>query len=124
MRARMDDGAAETGAKLTSMIDDWSGKPTFWFVNLVECHSPYLPPRPWNDLPSWDRARAALESKRYHNLLAILRYVGGGLDIPDDAFERMRHLYSRAVSYMDEWLASVLEALERRGILDETLVIV
>jgi arylsulfatase A-like enzyme len=36
----------------------------------------------------------------------------------------MRHLYARAVSYMDEWLAGVLEALDRRGVLDQTLVIV
>ena len=34
----------------------------------------------------------------------------------------MRHLYARAASYMDRWLADVLNALERRGILDETLV--
>ncbi|HEY1360072.1 MAG TPA: sulfatase [Thermoleophilaceae bacterium] len=124
MRARVDDGAAETGTALRHMIGDWSGNPTFWFVNLVECHSPYLPPRPWNDLPPWDRARAALESKRFHNLLAILLYVGGRLEIPEPAFERMRHLYARAVGYMDEWLAGVLEALDGRGILDETLVIV
>jgi arylsulfatase A-like enzyme len=36
----------------------------------------------------------------------------------------MRHLYQRAISYMDAWLAQVLEALDRRGILDQTLVIV
>jgi arylsulfatase A-like enzyme len=123
-RARVDDGAAETGRVLRRSIEDWSGRPTFWFVNLVECHSPYLPPRPWNDLHKLDRARAALEAKRYLNLLAILLYVGGALDIPDAAFERMRHLYKRAISYMDAWLADVLEALDRRGILDETLVIV
>jgi arylsulfatase A-like enzyme len=36
----------------------------------------------------------------------------------------MHHLYSRAASYMDAWLAGVLEALDRRGILEDTLVIV
>ena len=36
----------------------------------------------------------------------------------------MRHLYRRAVSYMDSWLAGVLDALDRKGILDQTLVIV
>jgi arylsulfatase A-like enzyme len=44
--------------------------------------------------------------------------------VPPAARERMRHLYGRAASYMDRWLADVLEALDRRGILDETLVVV
>ena len=33
----------------------------------------------------------------------------------------MRHLYGRAAAYMDHWLAEVLDALQRRGILDDTL---
>jgi arylsulfatase A-like enzyme len=36
----------------------------------------------------------------------------------------MQHLYRRAISYMDAWLADVLAALDARGILDQTLVIV
>ena len=36
----------------------------------------------------------------------------------------MRHLYRRAAAYMDSWLADVLEAIERRGMLEQTLVIV
>ncbi len=36
----------------------------------------------------------------------------------------MRHLYRRAIAYMDDWLAGVLEALDRAGSSSETLVIV
>jgi arylsulfatase A-like enzyme len=109
--------------KLTASIGAWSGRPTFWFVNLTECHSPYLPPRPWNDLPAWERARAALDLQRHLNFLSICLYNCGRHEIPPAAMERMRHLYRRAVSYMDDWLARVLDALEERGILDETLVV-
>ena len=49
-RADADDGAAELGLALRERIDRPGDQPSFWFVNLVECHSPYLPPRPWNDL--------------------------------------------------------------------------
>jgi arylsulfatase A-like enzyme len=124
MRARGDDGTADIGRALRRSIAEWNGQPTFFFVNLCESHSPYLPPRPWNDLPSWERARAALDSHRYLSFEAICRYVGGALTVPDEALDRMRHLYRRAASYMDEWLAGVLEALDRKGILDDTLVIV
>jgi hypothetical protein len=55
---------------------------------------------------------------------SICLYVAGQHDVPAAAMQRMRHLYDRAVSYMDEWLGGILEALDARGILDDTLVIV
>src|SRR5205807_10320891 len=97
--ASVDAGAAEVGRRLRGAIDDWSGQPTFWFVNLTECHSPYLPPRPWNDLPVAARLRAASEARRFLSFEAICLAVAGRLQIPGQALERMRHLYRRAVSY-------------------------
>ena len=124
LQSRSDDGAAEVGRALRDSIASWSGQPTFWFVNLSECHSPYLPPRPWNDLPPWDRARAALDNKAHLSFHSICMYIAGRHEIPRSALHRMRHLYDRAIAYMDSWLAGVLEALDARGILDDTLVIV
>lgn len=124
LTSRADDGAAEVGRQLRASIRAWDGRPAFWFVNLTECHSPYLPPRPWNDLPPWDRVRAALEVRRHLNFLSICLYAAGRREISPGAFRRMEHLHRRAISYMDDWLAGVLGALDERGILDETLVIV
>jgi arylsulfatase A-like enzyme len=124
LRSRLDDGAALIGMELRQAIADWSGQPAFWFVNLCECHSPYLPPRPWDDLTAAERIRAALEAQRHLSFQSICLFVAGRWEIPDKAFTRMRHLYARAAAYLDHWLADVLEALDRRGILDETLVIV
>jgi arylsulfatase A-like enzyme len=124
LRARGDDGATELGTALRAAIERAGSKPSFWFVNLTECHSPYLPPRPWNDLGAVDRMRAALDAQTHQNFQAICLYAAGRHSIPIAAMERMRHLYGRAIAYMDAWLADVLEALDRRGILDETLVIV
>jgi arylsulfatase A-like enzyme len=124
VRSTSDDGAAELGAKLRACIECGDPRPAFWFVNLVECHSPYLPPRPWNDLGAWDRVQAALDSQRYFNFESICRHVAGVQSIPDESIERMRWLYGRSVSYMDAWLADVLDALDRRGLLEQTLVLV
>src|SRR5436853_6040003 len=49
-RAHTDDGAAAAEEVLNTWIEQPRGKPFFWLVNLVECHSPYLPPRPYNDM--------------------------------------------------------------------------
>jgi arylsulfatase A-like enzyme len=124
VRARVDDGATEVGRVLRGWMSERSEKPFFWFVNLIECHSPYLPPKPFNDLGPIDRLRAAREARRYLTMGAIWRACAGGFDVPDDALERMRRLYAGAVRALDEWLADVLEGLDASGLLDETLVIV
>jgi arylsulfatase A-like enzyme len=123
LRSTVDDGATEVGARLRSSIEQWSGQPAFWFVNLCECHSPYLPPRPWNDLGARERIRAALEVSEHLTFASICLYLAGRHEVPAAAMERMHHLYRRAIAYMDSWLAGILEALDARGILDETLVV-
>lgn len=123
-RAKADDGAGRAGQILRRWIQESDQEPSFWFVNLVECHSPYLPPRPYNDLGLIDRLRAGEEARNYLTLGAIWRACAGALTVPEPAIERMRHLYSRAVRSMDDWLGRILETLDSRGILDDTLVIV
>src|SRR5205823_4409111 len=48
--ARVDDGARAAEEILTRWLAERPTGPFFWFVNLCECHSPYLPPKPYNDL--------------------------------------------------------------------------
>ena len=59
-RASVDDGASA----VVALLDEWSSsrhrEPFFWFVNLVECHSPYLPPRPFNN----QSLRGRLQARR------------------------------------------------------------
>jgi arylsulfatase A-like enzyme len=120
LRARSDDGAAEAGRILRGWLREPSGgAPSFWFVNLIEAHSPYLPPRPWNDLGAPDRLRAAAEARRHLTLGEIWRACVGDLDVPEDALERMRHLYARSIRQLDDWLAAVLEDVD----LADTLVL-
>jgi len=125
VRAVVDDGAGCAGDLLRVWLRKRDrSRPFFWFVNLVECHSPYLPPRPYNDLAPLDRWRAAEEARRYLNLGAIWKACAGGFEVPDEALERMRHLYARSVRLMDDWLARLLEDLEAERTLADTLVIV
>jgi arylsulfatase A-like enzyme len=124
-RAKVDDGAREARATVSSWIGDTQpGTPFFWFVNLNECHSPYLPPLPYSDVGLRGRLRAAEEAREYLTLEAIWRACAGGLEVPEEALQRMRHLYARSVRQMDDWLADVLSLLDERGVLDETLVVV
>ena len=122
--ARIDDGANDAFDAARGWLDERGNQPFFWFFNLVECHSPYLPPRPWNDLGTLDRLRASREARRHLTLDAIWRTTAKREAIPDAAVGRMRHLYQRSVSLMDAWLGRLMTMLDERGVLDDTWLVV
>jgi arylsulfatase A-like enzyme len=124
LRAKADDGATAAGAQIRTWLDELGSKPFFWFVNLVECHSPYLPPWPYGDLGLIDRLRAAEDARRHLTLSGIWKACAGGFDVSPAALGRMRHLYARSVRLMDDWVRDVLAELDLRGLLDGTLVVV
>jgi arylsulfatase A-like enzyme len=123
LRAKVDDGATA----VESLLRDWLAKrprsPFFWFVNLVECHSPYLPPRPYNDAKVLDRLRAARDNSHL-TLIGVMSIIATGQTPSPRALARMRYLYDRSVTFMDAWLARIMQALDRSGVLEETIVIV
>ncbi|MGH2727229.1 MAG: sulfatase-like hydrolase/transferase, partial [Actinomycetota bacterium] len=123
-RARADDGATEARAILRKWMDELGGgSPFFWFVNLMECHSPYQPPRPFNDLSGLDRIRAAADAAKYQTPHGAYRVCVGELHMNEATLVRTRRLYARAIYQMDAWLGGLLEDLERRRILNDTVVI-
>jgi arylsulfatase A-like enzyme len=124
LRANVDDGAAEARDALRRLFSGGGEAPSFWFVNVIECHSPYMPPRSHNSLSARERILAAEEASRYLTLDAIWRACVGGFEIPQAALDRMRRLYADSVRQADDWLAAVLGDLDRAGRLDDTLVIV
>src|SRR3954453_959338 len=125
VRAHIDDGAAEAERIIDQLLASRDpDRPFFWFVNLIECHSPYLPPRPQNGLSLVQRLRAADEARRHLTFQGIIEACTGTSEVPEPALERMRHLYARSVRSMDDWLGRVLDALDGSKVLDETHVIV
>jgi arylsulfatase A-like enzyme len=124
LRAKIDDGLRAIDRIVRKWIEAGPQQPFFWFVNLMECHSPYLPPRPYNDLGPWQRILAGEDARTYQSRDGFVRVTLGDLDIAPASQRRMRHLYGRAVRSMDDWLGRTLERLDARGMLDDTLVIV
>ena len=124
LKAEADAGAEAARQEVGRWLSEDGSAPFFWFVNLLECHSPYLPPKPWNDLGPISRVRAGQEARTHLTLPAIWQASLAGVAVRQDVLDRMRHLYQRAVSSMDAWLGGVLEELDRRRLLDDTVVIV
>lgn len=124
LRAPHDDGAAEAGDHLRRWLRQRPPGPFFWFVNLVECHSPYLPPRAQCALGPTQRMRAGVEACRHLSLSSLWRASAGGFDVPEPALARMRHLYARAIHVMDDWLDRLVSALHEEQLLEDTMLIV
>jgi arylsulfatase A-like enzyme len=123
VRGRVDHGAREAGVAL----DRWLGigrRPFFAFVNLMEAHSPYLPPLPYGGLSLLRRLRVAEEARRYYTLHGIWKTCAGLVEVPPAALERAAHLYRAGIRYMDDWLDERLQRLDEMGSLQDTVVIV
>jgi hypothetical protein len=97
-------------------------RPFFWFVNVMEPHAPYLPPR--RHLPSWgpDRLVAPSVVHRFLKDRFVLSYNLGRGALPGSAARILRKLYAGEISYTDEFLREFLEVLEPRE--EDTLVVV
>jgi arylsulfatase A-like enzyme len=123
LEADVDDGIRAIEPNLLARLERVR-PPFFWFVNLMECHSPYMPPKPYNDLGPIGRVRTAIEARRHLTLQAIARACAGEFDVPAGALKRMRHLYARAIRSMDDFLGRLLEAFDRAKLLDDTIIVV
>jgi arylsulfatase A-like enzyme len=122
--AQADDGAARAGSLFKRWIAEVGPRPFFWFVNLVECHSPYLPPKPYTVRSPLTRVLAADEAFRHLTFEAFFLSGLGKRTAPPRAIKRMRTLYRASLRYVDACLGDLFESMGAAGILDETLVIV
>lgn len=87
-------------------------RPFFAFINYFDAHHPYLPPRPFDTLFA---PRAA---PVYH----LAEYNYGDLTPRQTA--QMLARYDGGIAYQDREIDRLLRELERRGLLDNTVVIV
>ncbi|TYT63477.1 sulfatase [Natrialba swarupiae] len=96
-------------------------EPTFTFLNLMEAHSPYFPPKQaFADLglevPNPIEPRV-LNTK-------LLAYVMGKADLDPETRERIMEYYDASARYQDSKVEELFGLLQTEGLFDETLVIV
>ncbi|MAE71381.1 MAG: sulfatase [Gemmatimonadetes bacterium] len=123
IEARMHDAGA---SRINTSIEQWldareQSRPFFLFVDYMEAHGPYSAPEVdrFRFLPEGvDRetlSRVPLESWTYHADPSLL--TPENLQILDG-------LYSGALSYLDRKIGEVVDLFERKGILDDTVLVI
>ena len=112
--------------ELNRLIDQSDEKPFFLFLRHMDPHSPYLPPAPYERMfyhgdacdPSNKSMEPVMSFKPFCDYFASWMPMG----ITDKDYVIAQ--YDGAIAYMDACIQTLFNALEARGVLDETIVIV
>jgi hypothetical protein len=96
-------------------------QPFFLFVNYADAHLPYTPPPPLDRMFGKVGARARELAARGDLLHAVL---SGEVKLTPEDLEGLAALYDGELRKVDGLFGDLLDELDRRGLRDDTLVIV
>jgi arylsulfatase A-like enzyme len=123
-RADEERRAPEVTSIALSWLDGVDGQPFFLFVHYFDPHLPYAPPAPYDGI--FETATGSLFGSEFdlRPLLedaATLRELLEAFTGPD--WERIVSLYDGEIAYTDEAIGGLLQGLDERGLMENTLVI-
>lgn len=104
----------------------WEGRsgsrPFFAFLNYFDTHEPYYPPAPYDSLfgPGLDPLPAGTRIEGRVVVVPQAAYHR----LPAPAVKQLRNAYDGSLAYLDAQIGRMLQELDRRGRLDNTVVIV
>jgi arylsulfatase A-like enzyme len=123
---------------VTRSVNTWLDRrirePFFLWIHLMEPHSPYLPPAPYDRAFPDLRSTASdvdINKAVYRVLLGRRGHPESRYPSPEDlglSIEQVvahaRSLYAGSVRFADEQLGALVERLRSQGLLDRTLLVV
>lgn len=104
--------AAVVQDEFLDWLDDIGDRPFFAFINYFDAHHPYLPPAPFNT-----RFGPPLPPRYRPFPLRFRQLTAEQIPLADN-------VYHGAIAYADHEIAALMAELRRRGMLDNTVVIV
>ena len=130
---QLPDGAAAAEAVKRLHALKSKGKPFFLAVGFAKPHLPFVAPKKYWDLydpntiplPAIDHLPKGAPEFAGHNNSELHNYPGvpKGEPIPADFARTLRHGYYACISYIDTQIGRVLDALEKEGLADNTIIV-
>lgn len=111
--------ADDVNRAFVDWLDDRGERPFFAMLNYYDAHLPYLPPEPFAGRFGRPRANTTL-FERARREWAGREYW----DKSPAGIEAEVAAYEESIAYLDDRLGALMEELERRGELENTIVIV
>ena len=124
-----DKGAALVNRLVSGWLDartaNHDERPFFFFVNYIEPHLPYDAPEPWRSrfvegpLPPRLATVTGADAPD-----VVFQLMGSGHELTEQERSRLGDLYDAGLAYEDSRLRELVEDLARRGVLDDTLLVI
>ena len=110
--------AADVNTSFLRWLSRRDRHPFFVFLNYMDAHEPYLPPAPFDVKfgPKGPRGNY------WHSAFSAGRMHKWKMSVQEIQVER--DAYDGAIAYLDQQLGRLLAELEKRGVLEKTLVII
>jgi len=112
--------AADVNRDFLEWLPTERSRPFFAFLNYFDAHEPYLPPSPY-DLAFGPEHRQG--NQPFMNLIRNAFRIDKWTMSEHEA-RAERNAYEGAVAYVDDNIGQLLRVLEKRGLLDNTLIII
>lgn len=122
-RKRRDDGARRTNRLIRDRLDRWTAgeDPLFLFVNYLEPHLEYRPPREYAQ--EWLPEDVSYEEASAVNQDAWA-YLTGEVEMSERDFRALRGLYRAELAYLDNRLEELVASFEAAGCREDTVFVI
>ncbi len=117
------------GDRSVEFIRRYDGaQPFFLMASFIHPHPPFSPPAPWNKICRVPEVGGPFVPEDAESLLVHINRVQNRYKFRDNGLDRnlvmaMRAYYFSCVAFVDHQIGRILNALEERGMLGDTLVV-
>ena len=109
--------AEEINSNVFCVLKKCASRPFFLFINYMDAHNPYLPPRPF------DRDSSQPAFAHIKKIIKKTCYAFGRLSRRDwDSFQRSQ--YDGEIAYLDQQLGNLFARLKELKLYDSSLIII
>ncbi|WP_101297046.1 sulfatase [Halegenticoccus soli] len=122
MSSEADDGAKRITNRAVNWMKQVNQKnvPFFLFLNYIEPHLPYRPPREFVEAQLPDIAVERIAETNQDPWA----YIAGTIEMDENDFKILRGLYRAELAYLDTQLSRLFQVLKDEGILEETMIVI
>lgn len=111
--------ARDSANAVLQAIKDFHGLPLFVFVNIIDPHTPYMPPPPYNKKFYHPKKSDNATMPTSFNIGAGCRECSPGLE-PN----KIIALYDGEVAYTDSELKRIIQGIKQAGLYDQSLILI
>jgi arylsulfatase A-like enzyme len=112
--------ASDVNRQVNRLLDKTKGRPFFFFVNYMDAHVPYAPPRPFSH--RFAKQPLIMDSTEYADLSKAVNQQHQPLRASKR--DEMVAQYDSGIAYLDAEIGKLLARLRQSGLYDNTLILI